>query len=75
MLNCLIMLTKRENSQKLYDRIFGVISRHTLRFVCAEFNFWPINVKKKMNLAVSFKGNAQGVFGNKPSNDQHNYTA
>lgn len=47
MLNCLIMLTKRENSQKLYGRIFGVISRHTLRFVCAEFNFWPINVKKK----------------------------
>lgn len=46
MLNCLIMLTKRENSQKLYGRIFGVISRHTLRFVCAEFNFWPINVKK-----------------------------
>lgn len=52
----------------------GVISRHTLRFVCAEV-FLANKCKKKMNLAVSFKGNAQGVFGNKPSNDQHNYTA
>lgn len=42
--------------------------------VFAEFNCWSVN-EKGMCLAVSLRGNAQGVLVNLPSNDQRNYDA
>lgn len=40
--------------------------------VCAELNCWSV-IKKEMYLAVFLRGNVQGVLGNLPLNDQHNY--
>ena len=40
--------------------------------VCAELNGWSVH-EKGMHLAVSLRGNAQGVLSNLPANDQHNY--
>lgn len=42
--------------------------------VCAELNCWSM-IEKGMYLAVSLRGNAQGVLGNLPSNDQRTYDA
>lgn len=69
MLNCLIINVDQKQTFMKPATFDGSTNWSDFKLNC-----WLV-YEKGMHLAVSLRGNAQGVLGNLPSNDQRNYDA
>lgn len=77
MLNCLIINVDQKRTfikPATFDGSTNWSDFNSHFEVCAELNCLLV-FEKGMYLAVSLRGNSQGVLGNLPSNDQRNYDA